>query len=172
MTLQERFSDKFIPEPNSGCWLWTAAATKQGYGVFNMDGSGIGAHRASWIMENGDIPDGLCVCHKCDVPSCVNPEHLFLGTYKENTQDMIRKGRRVEPDPTNRMRGEYWRNAHAGTLPTGENHHSAKLTEHDVRDIRASNELGIDIAKRFNVSGKTISRIRRFETWRDVPFHS
>ncbi len=92
-TLSERFHSKYIPEPNSGCWLWTAAMVGYEYGGLWVNGKTDRAHRVSWKLYYGDIPNGLQVCHKCDTPLCVNPEHLFIGTHKENMHDALRKGR-------------------------------------------------------------------------------
>jgi len=91
----ERFEAKYIPEPNSGCWLWTASCWENGYGQISLPNTFkiVGAHVASWMLHQGPIPEGLFVCHSCDMPPCVNPEHLFLGTQKENMQDAARKGR-------------------------------------------------------------------------------
>lgn len=91
--LMDRFLQHVSPEPNSGCHLWTAAVTGKGYGKIT-DKSADLAHRVAYILFVGPIPDGLCVLHKCDMPSCVNPDHLFLGTRADNLADMDRKGRR------------------------------------------------------------------------------
>lgn len=88
-----RFHAKYVPEPNTGCWLWEGATIRSGYGRHNINGVQMGAHRASWIIHNGDIPDGMHVCHKCDTPPCVNPDHLFLGTHADNMRDMQAKER-------------------------------------------------------------------------------
>lgn len=94
--IEERFFSKIERIPISGCWLWTGA-TKKGYGdIFIGAGAGrkhISAHRFSWEFHNGAIPEGLIVCHKCDIHECVNPEHLFLGTHADNMQDCSNKGR-------------------------------------------------------------------------------
>jgi hypothetical protein len=85
---------------NNGCWIWQHGKTEKGYGIMYIympgrtkKGVKRKAHRISYEAFNGPIPEGLLVCHSCDVPSCVNPEHLWLGTHKDNTQDMMRKGR-------------------------------------------------------------------------------
>lgn len=80
-------------QKTSGCWEWMARRDKDGYGQFRLKGKMRGAHKASWELTHGSIPDGLWVLHKCDNPSCVRPDHLFLGTAKDNTQDMVSKDR-------------------------------------------------------------------------------
>jgi hypothetical protein len=81
------------PEPMSGCWLWIGPIQNAGYGRTAIDGKSKSAHRLSWEIFRGPIPKGLCVCHACDVPICVNPSHLWLGTHLENIQDASRKGK-------------------------------------------------------------------------------
>ena len=85
---------RFVSKENS-CWLWTGKLNPDGYGLIrpNPTKEKVGAHRISWTLHNGPIPTGLCVLHKCDKPSCVNPDHLFLGTVQDNVDDMRIKGR-------------------------------------------------------------------------------
>src|SRR5436305_10075825 len=89
----QRFLEKFIPEPMSGCWLWTASVNDDGYGKFRLSMECFTrAHVAAWELLRGDRR-GLSVLHKCDVRQCVNPDHLYLGTQKENARDAIVRGR-------------------------------------------------------------------------------
>src|SRR5580765_4132099 len=135
--LKERFYSKFIGEPNSGCWLWTAAVLKDGYGHIaagGRHGMYLQAHRASWEIHRGPIPPGVCVLHKCDTPSCVNPDHLFLGTQLENIADRHAKGRSRAP---------------------------RKLTAGALKEIRArvvAGETRRDLAEEFGVDPSTVSR--------------
>lgn len=81
-------------EKSSDCWEWTGATVEFGYGVLSQaNGKHWLAHRLSWVIHFGDIPNGLQVCHKCDNPACIRPDHLFLGTQKDNVQDALKKGR-------------------------------------------------------------------------------
>jgi hypothetical protein len=89
--MRTELESRISPEPTSGCWLWASTYDSFGYGVLRNKK----AHRLSWQAYRGEIPDGMFVCHKCDVPECINPDHLFLGTPRENAQDMVRKGRHV-----------------------------------------------------------------------------
>jgi hypothetical protein len=89
----KRLFDNSVPVPESGCLLWVGNTTPNGYGQMTIGGKKIQVHRLSYEINGGDIPDGMLVCHHCDVRSCINPNHLFLGTHKDNTQDMMKKGR-------------------------------------------------------------------------------
>ena len=138
------FEEKYIPEPNTGCWLWSSCIGSDGYG--RASGS-VRAHRLSWEIAFGEIPAGMLVCHKCDTPACVNPDHLFLGTPLDNSRDMSRKFRGVN----------------------GERASTAKLTDEQVMEIIASDETCADLAKQFSVSDTTISFIKLGRTWKHLP---
>jgi hypothetical protein len=93
----DRFDMKWVPEPNSGCWLWLGSVDRKGYGSLRVAGQLKRATHVSLALAGSSIPSGMYVLHRCDVPGCVNPDHLFIGTLKDNTQDMIRKGRNSPP---------------------------------------------------------------------------
>ena len=117
--LMGRFQSKVFVNPYCGtdqCWEWQDSKDKDGYGKMRVGKRKVRAHRLSYKLFVGDVPDDMLVCHKCDNPGCVNPSHLFLGSYLDNNRDSHKKGR--------------------GADQTGENNHRSKLTWRDVREIR------------------------------------
>lgn len=142
-----------IAQTTSGCWEWTFARTTAGYGCFHHDKVPYYAHRASWLVHHGPIPQGMHVLHHCDNPSCWNPDHLFLGDNQANTDDKIAKGR--------------MRHGHR----YGEDHGNSRLTWEQVRDIRwryASGQRRIDVARAHGVDPKTVTMIVTGRTWKEV----
>lgn len=91
--VHEILSELAIPEPNSGCYLWDGHTSTNGYGKLKRNGKMLYAHRYVYRLVHGEIPGDMFVCHHCDVPSCINPEHLFLGTHADNQADMKQKGK-------------------------------------------------------------------------------
>lgn len=143
MDLKQRFDKKWVLEPKTGCWLWIASTNQKGYGMIKVNGSMRSAHRIAWTIYRGNIPVGLQVCHVCDNPSCVMPEHLFLGTPSDNTTDCVLKGR------------DNW----------------SKLTVQDVGNIRSMRDAGIrvvDIAAKYAVTTDSIYNVIKGKTWKEV----
>ena len=135
---------KISVDAGTGCWNWTASKQCRGYGQFSFGGTMRLAHRVSFEIHRGPIPDDLNVLHDCDNRACVNPGHLFLGTQAENIADMVAKGREAR----------------------GSGNGNTKLTEADVRSIRDEKDISeLDIAKRYGASRSQIRRIRRGEHW-------
>jgi hypothetical protein len=133
----ERIMRKVEPEPNTGCWLWTGAATIAGYGSITVDSIQTGAHRYMWALHNGPIPSGAFICHRCDTPSCVNPDHLFVGTPRDNTRDMWRKGRARLGDNMLRATAVASRNRSARTHC---NHGHAFTSENTGMEVRSRDQ--------------------------------
>lgn len=135
-----RFWSKVNQAAPGRCWLWRGGLNR-GYGQVSLPRQGgvqsnTSAHRVSWMLTRGPIPDGLFVCHRCDTPACVNPAHLFLGTQKNNLDDARRKGRLIDGIG------------------------ARKLTLADYRLILGTNARGVDLAQRLGVSEVSIARIR------------
>lgn len=144
-SLSERFFS-FVEKRDNGCWIWMGAKQSKGYGLFTRNYKSHLAHRISWEFTYGFVPEGLVICHRCDTPSCVNPEHLFLGDNKDNALDKMKKGRHVQ--------------AYGNT----------KLRLEDVLEIRKlwmSGTLSqLELADRFGVKHSCIGRIINTDKWR------
>lgn len=141
----EKIKKRLISMKKPGCWEFKGCLDDKGYGIIRIRGKRIFAHRAAWLVFFGD-PKDLCVCHKCDVPRCVNPDHLFLGTHKDNAEDRTVKGR----------------SAHS------EKNGSAKLNCEDVLFIRKhkTEYTQKQMANMFSVSDVCISKILSRKTWK------
>lgn len=138
------------------CWTWTARRLPSGYGQIYAEGVGPqSSHRLSWMFANGEIPAGMCVCHRCDNPPCVNPDHLFLGTDADNARDRDTKGRLV-----------------VGRRMRGEESHLARLSQFSVTQIRNMRRRGVPATRIADIFGVTAANVRHIvarRTWRHVP---
>ncbi len=149
-TATERFW-RFVIKTDGGCWEWSGCRTAQGYGQLRVGNRSLNAHRLSWEMHVGPIPEGMLVCHHCDNRPCVNPAHLFVGDYKDNARDMVNKGRDY--------RGERLRGSAVAT---------SKLVEDQIPGILArvaSGESQPRIAREHGVSTTVINNIARGKAW-------
>lgn len=123
-SVEQKFLSRTIPEPNTGCLLWTGAEGLDGYGLFSVFGKTLRAHRVAWMLWRGPIPQGpgalgVIVCHRCDTPFCVNPDHLFLGTQRDNIRDCIAKGRSGVTGSTHCLAGHEWNAENTYIRPDG-----------------------------------------------------
>lgn len=142
---EERFWPKV--DKTCSCWEWTASKDSFGYGTFGVTRRDIQrAHRVSWVFAHGEIPDGLCVLHKCDNPKCVRPDHLFLGTKLDNAIDRMEKGRNRDQ--------------------SGDKSSAAKLDWEKVELIRADNRTYPEIVKEYGIQKSTVSSIKLNKSWR------
>lgn len=154
--LPERFWDRADQRDSDGCWPWTGNRNEAGYGRFGVsrERGEVLAHRLSWELTYGAIPEGLFVCHRCDHPECVRPDHLFLGTHQDNMADTVTKGRgngRSEP---------------------GELHGRARLKNSDIPTIRLLYAQGTSIAmiaRQYHVGETTVRHVVLGETWAYIP---
>ena len=145
----KRFWDKV--DVSGSCWEWQGCKVRGGYGAFKVNGKGIRAHRFSYKLAFGPIPDGIYVCHHCDNAKCVKPSHLFLGTQTDNMQDCISKGRFGEQG--------------------GEANGNSKICEDDVREIRRLYSLGITqvwLSKMWGIGRSQTNRIVNREQWKHI----
>ncbi|MHB8994577.1 MAG: HNH endonuclease signature motif containing protein [Armatimonadota bacterium] len=151
------FLSKVDKSDADGCWLWTGAKLKGGYGQFGVGRKTYSTHRVAWVIEHGPIPKGegphgTCVCHHCDTPGCCRPSHLFLGSQEENNRDRAEKGR---TDRTHKARGE-----NAGR---------SKLTEEQVREILLHPEISqAAFARKFALHPSSVHLIRNRTNWAHV----
>jgi hypothetical protein len=157
----DRVLDRVVRIPFSGCWIFTGATNEFGYGIVGTGGRGAPndrAHRITYRHFCGDIPAGMFVCHTCDVPSCCNPDHLFLGTNQDNVNDMVKK-KRNSPPP---------RNPHV----VGSTHPFSKFTDDEVAFVRVCHFLyGASIyrlAREFGVADSTMQRVVNGERYKNV----
>lgn len=147
--IADRFEARIARCPMSGCWIWTGTINKDGYGQFAIDGRTLLSHRVAWEFFVGPLPSDLFVLHSCDVRSCVNPSHLFIGTHLDNMADMTKKGRRIG-------------------VKSGEKHPLCKISSEIVREIfrlRASGLSVKDIAARFEITSHHTSDILHRRYW-------
>lgn len=159
-------------EKTPGCWLWRGTIVRGGYGHVSINDETIKAHRVSWEIHKGAIPEGLRVLHHCDVRCCVRPEHLFLGTAAANSKNMVLKGRHRNGNGKGAAKGlrsgaytKPWRR------PRGERHGNSKLTCEIVKEIRtrlATGESQESIAKDVRVCQTAVSAVHRRKTWNHV----
>jgi len=145
-----RLLSNVIHDPKTNCMMWRGAAGRAGYGTIGLPGLGsYPVHRLSFELFHAPIPDGMFVCHSCDNPSCINPDHLWLGTSADNNRDMAKKKR--------------------GAVRIGESNTQAKLSAPDIKRIRnLSSVPGVDLAKEYGVSPATICDIRKGRSWPHV----
>lgn len=158
--LEDRFWEKVDIRGEDECWNWLACKNYKGYGEFwfSQRGKHTHAHQVSWIIHYDEIPEGLCVCHHCDNPACMNPKHLFLGTFADNNKDRDIKGR-------TRSRFLYGKDH----PQHGTNSQFNKLTEDNVRKIRQLCASGVhtlkEIGDMFGVSKGLVSNIKQRRKW-------
>jgi hypothetical protein len=157
--MRERYN-KFVPErPDDGCWLWVGNKNPQGYGYFSVENKGKRATHVALFLETGEWPPkGVDVCHRCDNPSCVRPDHLFIGTRRENMRDCVKKGRNANTIHLIPKEAQV----------RGSKHPRAKLNEEAVRRILSSGERAVVLAERYGVRRNTINQIRAGKAWNHV----
>lgn len=149
--VEPRFYSRITKGEGDKCWIWNRAIDGREYGVLVVKGNPRKAHRISWELNNGPVPEGMVVCHRCDNKRCVRPDHLFLGTQRDNILDCLNKGRRV--------------------MPSGENNCASKLTGNQVREIIQKIEHGegaCKLAREYGVTIGAIYPIKKGRTWKNI----
>jgi hypothetical protein len=164
-----RFWDRVDIRNDSDCWEWVGTKGSAGYGYLYLNGIKLTVTRVMWMVKVGKIPSGHIICHKCDNPSCVNPNHLFVGTFKDNSADMTLKGRNgSHAKPENLFRGKH---QNTEPWPRGEKHFRTKITKDDVllvRKLNAEGFSGVEISKKTGVKYHTVSDILLNRSWTHV----
>lgn len=198
MTLDNQTADRFWSkvDKTDSCWIWTGTIDPDGYGRFALTHrKSVGAHRLSWEISNGRIPKGLGALHNCDVRNCVRPDHIYVGTQQDNSNDMVKRGRAAtglrnarytHPEttarglrhgwhtkPESRIRGDnHWRRKYPEKVPRGEDSGTAKLTEKMVREILVLFATGEfynrDLARKFGMSNGCIQHIVKRRAWKHI----
>lgn len=160
-TLEERFWEKVDIGSKNECWNWLGSKHRRGYGHFGAIKKVLYAHRVSWELHFGNIPDGVGVCHNCDNPSCVNPNHLFLGNQSDNITDAYKKGR------INVLEGELWHSVHRESK-SGESNGFHKLTEEEVRIIKSRKYTSKKLSQMFGVTQGAIYHVLSGRNWKYI----
>jgi hypothetical protein len=145
--LSEKIEKSIVRIPESGCWIWMKNINHRGYGMTCLGrGTNLSAHRVSYEEKYGKIPNGLMALHSCDVRSCVNPDHIFIGTQQDNMTDKVLKNRQAN----------------------GQKHGMSKLKEDEAKEIKYSNERTEVLALRFNCSKVMVRQIRQGRYWKHI----
>jgi predicted XRE-type DNA-binding protein len=146
MTLSQRFWSKVTLAPKECCWEWTGCKLNNGYGQFRLNNRRLPAHRVSYTLTKGEIPEGLMVRHTCDNRLCCNPDHLILGTHADNMADMTERKRQAK----------------------GEDNGKSKLTDKQVMEIYNSPLKQVEIAKLYNITQTAVSKIKCKKIWKHI----
>lgn len=169
-----------VVKNNDGCWEWQGPVNQGGYGRITRNGRSVNAHRVSFELDYGQIPLGMCVCHKCDNPGCVRPDHLFLGSKGDNNRDRAEKGRSAIGDRSGPRKyreqlprgDQHYSRKRPELVVKGERHGNAKLTDSLVREWRyLHDEMGrspSQIATDYGIYRQIVWRVVTRKTWKHV----
>ena len=161
--VKSRLLSKIVIDLATGCWNWVGGKGNNGYGRIRINDKFYLPHRASYVIFVGDIPEGMCVCHKCDNPSCINPEHLFVGTRNDNMQDALRKGRLKIPKSISTQ------------FEIGHKPKNRSLSNNQVLEIKRMLKDGFtihDISSTLNIGRHTINNIKRGHSYFNIKIDS